>query len=829
MSSIPALSAFNGIKISTTYDPADAIAIPAGRFVGTSPISGYTKLTPFTCSLNLSSGITQNDVTNFYNLIWWFGDGTYSTEYSPSHVYQWPGIYEVKVGLFNFNTSFLSVSSTASTDIENLIVQIGTDAGNLYNFQTNGVQPVTFSGTVTAFNFINDGLSWNYTEWSDLSGTQASLGRNWHGYQSSKSGDASGPKPLAFDYVTNITDCEDVQFSFFAENSLSQPWTEVPQSQFTNFRPRWRFTTASATSLSAESVITEYSPLTCTEIRVLSSGQPSSTGTLIGLSGTIYFYYIDDIPSQVISLGDTGAPTASAQLTTLWVTLNTFNVKDPQTLQYSTYNSYSNTTTTLSSYYYVKSLRPHHLEISLDGQLPLPTTYWIGSESKFAVTINSPVVTGTQDYISNKILLNYPLNVFNVNNGRYFSVAVGSSATSLTPQVSARFNSSSSTPTVSNYLNFAIQRYDSVGRDTGGYYLGSFTPYSLSGRSLSSVCLSAYTSNVPTTSSTPPVSSMFFVTDFDPANITGYNPALINTTNWILSSVYLSGCSNKFAITNFNSEYFTRKKAGNFDYGALLKTYALQPTINQNEVLFDDYLSSIAGTSATNADTFGGVVYEKIANYVSNSSDPHTANLAQFYALTEILGEEINTFNYNAPGSLQRIIDLYTVPQSHVWGSRSTFARNFSNAKNHTNLGTALTAYNIATALVTAGQKIVINDLFDTEYFELIEVPRVTSYAAASARGMGSYFSPAATYPMSVYPLSAFFGWGLKTPISQNYRVFYYVDVVDNSQVEGLVNWDDTYTTLSENASGYSEWIKDGGTLEKIFNYYIHKGLGFTQ
>ena len=56
-----------------------------------------------------------------------------------------------------------------------------------------------------------------------------------------------------------------------------------------------------------------------------------------------------------------------------------------------------------------------------------------------------------------------------------------------------------------------------------------------------------------------------------------------------------------------------------------------------------------------------------------------------------------------------------------------------------------------------------------------------------------------------------------------------YNDVVDNQQVEGLVNWDDPYTTLSEMTTAHNDWVRDEGTLETIFNYYIHKGLGLIK
>ena len=71
----------------------------------------------------------------------------------------------------------------------------------------------------------------------------------------------------------------------------------------------------------------------------------------------------------------------------------------------------------------------------------------------------------------------------------------------------------------------------------------------------------------------------------------------------------------------------------------------------------------------------------------------------------------------------------------------------------------------------------------------------------------------------------------LRTDIVNTYNAtnVLYNDTVDGTQAEGLVNWDDPYTTLSESVSGHSDWVKDEGTLETIFNYYIHKGLGLIK
>ena len=785
MVSIP-LSAFHGITVSG---------------LTASPLSGFTSATTFSCNLSTQAGITQAAITSNYNLIWWFGDGTYSTDYSPSHVYSWPGIYEVKLGIFNNNT---------------------------------GITPLTFSQTVTASNFLVDNLSWDYSQWNNIMVGNPLSGACFFGYQSCKSGVvSSGPVPLTFNYQTSITDNSTLNFSLYSDNSLSQPYSEIPVSQISNLRPRWRFTTVSASPLDDGLVITNFKPISSTEIRIDSNGNLSPTGTLVGLSGSGSFYYIDDIPSMVVH-NYTGTLLVSAHPTTIWVTLDTINIPNTPSYDYVNVPSYSNSLVSLSSYYYVQSLQPDNIGVTINGSVPFNSVYWPGVESRFVTTVNSSHLTNsTATFLSDVPLLNYPLNTSNTNDAINNTFQLYIQSTSAYA-MSADYNLST-TPTHGNLLKYTLQRYDSLGRDIGGYYLGTFTPETTGAATI-----------VTRSTLSNGASGFAYVNDLLPNTVTGYNPYYISipptpVVNYINNSYTNSygkqgftGQSRVFNIVDFNSTYFTRKFNGSFDYGAQLKSYALQPTINQNSVFFDSYLSSIAGTSATNDDTYGGVVYEKIANFVQNNADPSCTNVNAFYSLAESLGLTLDNYNYDVPPTLGRIFDLYSVQQSVVWGARSQYARNFALSAGHVNLNTSLREYNIYTTMVSAGQKIVVNDLFNSDYYELIEVSNITSYSSVTARGLNALLPvnayPVSAYPLSAYPLSAFLGWGLKTPVAQNYRFFVYNDVVDGQQVEGLVNWDDSMTTLPElSGTSHLEWVKDEGILETIYNYYIHKGLGLIK
>jgi hypothetical protein len=765
--------------------------------------SGYVDATPFLFSIytNPSDGITQAAITTSFQVIWWFGDGTYSTEFSPTHTYNWPGSYEVKLGLYNSNLTLPSLSATTP--------------------------PFTFSKTITASSYVQDRLEWNTSlsgyynkSWNDILVGNLPAGACFYGYQSCKTGVASsGPIPLAFNYFTSAKSIDQVNFNFYSQNSFSQPWTETPDSQLAGLRPRWRFTTVPTLPLDEGDVISSYIPTSSTEIRILSSGALSSTGTVVGLSGTVEFYYIDDIPSTVVN-NNSGVLSLSANPTTIWVTLDTSQVPNLQEYSYTSYPSFSNSSVLLSSYFYVKTLTPDHINVTVNGSVDLNPVYWPAVESRFVTTIASPHTTGTAEFLSNKNLLNQPTRILSGSNPDTVFYATLSSGydnlNSVQPQLSAVFNLSTA-PTTGNYLEYTITKSDSLGRSTGGAYIGTFTPYSSAGTAVLCVGIAN--------------GSLYATTDFIPSITTGYNPVAINAVSTGNSPVIynitdLKGSSSSFGVFSFETTYFARKFGGGFDYGATLKSYALQPTISENTVLFDTFLSSIAGVSATYDETFGGVVYEKIANYVANISDPYTNNVDQFYDLANLLGLELDNYNYQTPPQLSRVVDMYSVQQSRVWGARSQFSRNFSLSAGSTNLGFYASAFNIQTAVVSAGQKIVFSDLFDSTKYELIEVPAILSYASASARGLGDRVSPLATYPLTAYPLSAFFGWGMQTPIESNYKVYDYYPSTDSIQKEGLINWEDPITSLSESASGHNEWVKDGGTLETIYNYYIHKGLG---
>jgi hypothetical protein len=803
------------------------------------PLSGFTKATPFTCSVVPNEGFNEASVTQTYYLIWWFGDGTYQLGYNVQHTYDWPGIYEIKLGAFNFNNSIISVSGSSGTDaLSSLLLRIGNTDFNLIG---PGIQQRTFSTLVTAGNYLTDNLAWNYSAWPDLSSGQPSTyGAIWHGYQSCKSGTASGAIPLAFNFAVNNPVLSSIVFNFYSEKSFSQPATEVLPSQYSRLRPQWRFTTVPKVDTDDGNVFTSYTPLTGTEVRILSSGVPSPSGVLIGYSGTIYFYYIDDLPSQYTtvlttydsSLGYVYTLSAGLNTPTLWVIYNTENIYNPQKFEYGNLPSYSNAAVILSSQYYIQALTPDHISFTLDGYLPLYSTYWPYVESKFITTVNSPVYTDTRAYLSDKPLLQLPyvglIDQFNTGNIINISLSANSSpsnsaiVTFNNNPLSLSANSIGTIAVLSNFASGSFVRYNNDVNYAGGWFETTFTPFSIGTVQLSGIA--------PINTSTLQ-GGITYIIDPSASPLSGFNPNTLVVPGSIATTL-VSGSSTPIQVIDYYNTLYSRKFNEGFDYGPVLKQYALQSTINENTVFFDNYLTTVAGTSAEVDENFGAKIYEKIANFTANVSDPITCNVNEFYSIAKSLQVEYDNYNFNSPPALRQVFDTFSIPQSKLWGSRSLFNRDFSLSA-HTNLGRVLTAYNVDTTIISAGQKIVVNSIFNPQYFELIEVPLITSYSVVTAFNLQYLFPttayPINTYPLSSYPLSAFFGAGLQTPVKLYYKFYVYDPTPNLTQAEGVINWDDEYTTLSEHVSSNVDWVKDGGKLEQIFSFNIHKGLGLIQ
>ena len=346
-------------------------------------LSAYVYATPLECVVNVPSTVSPATVLNNFSIVILYGDGTESeitqiTDTSliaPAHVYNWPGQYEVKMVVLP---------------------------------KTNN--PVTsFTRILSAYNYVQDNLEWVYAGWSGLSAANLNAGAVFHGFQSCKPGEFNSATPLTFRFTTSSILSSRVSFDLYSQGSSSQPWDAATlNNKHANLRPRWSFQDLSGNNIT--NIVPE--DIQTTPINIDAFGVETASGTLVGYTGTLDMYYVDDIPS----LSYNGS-TYSVTTPTLWVVANTNNYFNYQDKNDGQRSSYSNSTVTLSTLFYVKNLSATHYNVTVNGgSIALPSTIWPSTSGSIIVTVNSEAssVNVNSDF-GNKSLLNYPINYNNSN------------------------------------------------------------------------------------------------------------------------------------------------------------------------------------------------------------------------------------------------------------------------------------------------------------------------------------------------------------------------------------------------------------------------------
>jgi hypothetical protein len=196
--------------------------------------------------------------------------------------------------------------------------------------------------------------------------------------------------------------------------------------------------------------------------------------------------------------------------------------------------------------------------------------------------------------------------------------------------------------------------------------------------------------------------------------------------------------------------------------------------------------------------------------------------------MCEMTDLNIAKYNFDYSGGLHRIMNLVSIPHKKLWGQRSRFDRDFEtfgtqNSAYGTNLGDPI---DTSTYYVTAGVPIVARQLFNNEHKKV-----VTMYVsgAATNKNYVSSISALSSYPLSSYNKA--WGWGLGNNVDSNnisnYFTFYeYTTAFSNIQLEGVIDWSNSQTTISENISSYDDWLGDDKIADTLIDYELRRGLG---
>lgn len=326
-----------------------------------------------------------------------------------------------------------------------------------------------------------------------------------------------------------------------------------------------------------------------------------------------------------------------------------------------------------------------------------------------------------------------------------------------------------------------------------------------------------------------------------------YETFIPSSTTSVPATAYLTGSSNSFEIRDFQN-YNIRRFNESEDITNNMREMVYPAHIKENPVLFDSIIGSTFSTaSSEDGIAFGRQYFEKTANFVQNHIDIDTCNINQLYSLAEQFNVPIDIYNVTNMPNMQKIMDIISVNQQVLWGTRCGCNKNITNKYkeeiinneltpieylcekcNHYHAGNRGELFDPATYMVSAFVPFIVEERAAELYTLVIPPPSSTGSMRVSA-----ICNPSVTENQLITSYSLLDGLNFLVPgasaseIYTRYCFFDYIDIACDDQVAGLIDWDNEHNTLNETLSTTQNWFNvNTGTVETILNYILQQGLG---
>lgn len=313
----------------------------------------------------------------------------------------------------------------------------------------------------------------------------------------------------------------------------------------------------------------------------------------------------------------------------------------------------------------------------------------------------------------------------------------------------------------------------------------------------------------------------YVVTDIPTTTNVYISASLIDSS--LSAPIY--GVSNTFNI--YNKNHFSIAKYGeDIDLTAKFKDLAFQPLFADTPKLFDDFLGSIFGNlySSPN-EQVGKRTYEKITNFVDNTSTLDYSNIENLIGLCKQYGVDVSNYgksNYLYPSDIRRLVDLLSINFSRLRGGEYLSNNNFDD-RGYTDSSLYSNNKGDEVSLnytVTAGYDLIAYEKYSGTY------KRVNTYLPLCASNITLLTDN--TYSLSSYNNT--WGWGLILPgtfnsLSEYYEFYSYTPSITGDQVGGKLNYNDVTNTLSITLSSYEDWSKKDGIISNILANQLYVGL----
>jgi len=319
--------------------------------------------------------------------------------------------------------------------------------------------------------------------------------------------------------------------------------------------------------------------------------------------------------------------------------------------------------------------------------------------------------------------------------------------------------------------------------------------------------------------------------DVNPCNLRAYGDW--TGMRWINKYYYntrtrtITGQSNTFNIYPVSGAYGIAKINEDFNAIENIKSYVLQESLLNKNVLFDKFLGPIVGNSKSQLNSLGKRIYEKIANFVLNNSDLDADELSALQSMESVIGVDLENYNFPFPPDIQRLVNLFSTKLSYFRGSPNQFSSNYdkkqtiSNPNYGKNLGTKLSWF---TSTVPTSGKVVLYERFGEVYSDGI----LTNYGVLT-----NSFLSGSTQVVHLSDVNSSWGWPLVvgdgttgTEVSRYYDVYAHNEGTNNLFYNNLIDWTDSKTTINQTNSAYSDWFNTNNIVDSMINYQLSVGLG---
>ena len=262
------------------------------------------------------------------------------------------------------------------------------------------------------------------------------------------------------------------------------------------------------------------------------------------------------------------------------------------------------------------------------------------------------------------------------------------------------------------------------------------------------------------------------------------------------------GTSTPFTVSNLNGSYGVAKVNEEFDISAYFQSLALPESLSRNTKFFQEFLAAVAGDGNPTNESAGRVIYERIANFVQTHGDFETSEIDQLVSYATQLSVDVKTYGIDFPAEINRLLSLFSVPKNSLRG-RINYDPDVNN-----NIGVILTE----TDMVSAGQQLFAQD------------KRYGNYSIVYVTALDYNIEDVPPPSAIVYPLASLNIAGFRTPLTENYYFFQYVQN-NLGYTENIINWDSMFTTFDYSLSTNEEWYGDNGLIETMFNNVLTKRL----